>query len=105
MEREELLLKLELIHTLEEQQEELSEQIETLQDSVKAEMSRRGVDKLVAGLYRASWTKDRTTRFDVTRFKSEHKNTYEEYLKPTLGTRFTVSTCRRKESELLEVKE
>ena len=91
MSTNDLELTLSLIHSLEEQREEITAQIEALKDSVKSEMTAQSTDKLTVGNFRVSWTKYWRRVFDTTAFRREHKELYENYVTTKPASFFRVS--------------
>ena len=88
---QDIATKLELIHALREQKAELQEQIDALEDSVKAEMDAHGVSSLTVGKCTAKYTRYFSERFDSKAFKADHEDLYVEYTKAVPASRFTVS--------------
>lgn len=86
----ELATKLDLLHALKAQKEELEAQIEALTDEVKAEMDTRGVKKLEIGERTATFSRCWSTRFDSTAFKKDHAEMYDSYTREIPMTKFTV---------------
>ena len=70
---------------------ELQDEIEALEDIVKAEMTAQGVDKLFIGDCKVTWTEYQQTRFDSQTFKAKNEKLYEQYSKTIKARRFTVS--------------
>ena len=83
--------KLELIHALREQKSELQEQIDALEDSVKAELDAHGVSSLTVGKCTVKYTRYFSERFDSKAFRADHEDMYVEYTKAVPASRFTVS--------------
>lgn len=71
--------------------EELKDQIETLEDQVKAEMTEQKTDTLKAGAFKATWKPYTSNRFDSGAFKKTHAELYKQYCKATVTKRFTVA--------------
>jgi predicted phage-related endonuclease len=71
--------------------EDLQAQITSIEDDIKAEMTAREVDELVAGPFKIRWTKLISNRFDTTAFKSAHKDIYDLFTKPQESRRFSVA--------------
>lgn len=88
---EQLVLTLKLIRDLKEQAKELDEQIETLQDSVKAHLLELGVESVNTGIYKVSWKPYIQNRLDTNKLKNEHGDLYQQYLKPVEVRRFLIS--------------
>ena len=82
--------KLDLIVALKAQRAEIDAQIDALSDSVKAEMTARGVKKLETGERTATYSLFWTTRFDTTAFKRDHAAMYDSYTTEIPSSRFTV---------------
>jgi predicted phage-related endonuclease len=70
--------------------EELAAEITAIEDSIKAEMTARNVEKMDAGVYTISWTHVTSNRFDTTAFKATHGELYSQYSRPVQSRRFTV---------------
>ena len=87
----ELLATVTELRSLRNMAAELQDEIDALEDIVKAEMNAQGVDKLFVGDCKVTWTEYNTTRFDTKTFKAEHEELYGKYSKTTTARRFTVS--------------
>ena len=70
--------------------EELDAEITTLEDMIKAEMTRRNTQELSAGAYLITWSEYTTMRFDSSRFKKENETLAAAYTKTTTTRRFCV---------------
>ena len=90
MDKQELLLKLELICALKDQRSELDDQITALEDSVKGAMDEQGLSSLEIGERKVKYTRYFRNTFDTKAFKAEHIALYDEYTKTVPATRFTV---------------
>ena len=91
MDRQELLLKLDLICALKEQRSEIDDQITALEDSVKSAMDKQGLSSLEIGERKVKYTRYFRNTFDTKAFKAEHIALYDEYTKSVPATRFTVN--------------
>ena len=87
----ELLTKCQELRELRNMADELTAQIETLTDEVKAEMNNRSVDKLFIGDCKVVWTPYTTARFDTKLFKAENESLYVKYSKTIQARRFAIS--------------
>ncbi len=87
----ELETKAREIRELRRMKEELEEEITSLEDKVKAEMTTRQVDEMVAGEYRIKWTPYQTSRFDAAAFKKDHEDLAAAYTKVTESRRFSIN--------------
>ena len=91
MGQNELTATIERIKELEAEQDAISVEMETLKDRLKAELVKQGVEKLLVGDYKVSYTRYVQRRFDSTAFKADHKDMYEEYRKAVEAHRLTIS--------------
>lgn len=71
--------------------EELETEIASLQDELKAELTERSTDELIAGEYKIRYKEVSSNRFDTTSFKVTHKELYEQYTKTTISRRFSIA--------------
>ena len=71
--------------------EELTAEITSLEDEIKAELTARCVEEVVAGEYKIRWTTVTSNRFDSTTFKKVLPDLYSQYCKPTVSRRFSVA--------------
>jgi predicted phage-related endonuclease len=71
--------------------EDLQAQITAIEDEIKAEMTAREVEEMIAGPFKVKWTKFITNRFDSTAFKAAHKDIYNLFVKPQESRRFSVA--------------
>lgn len=91
MKQQELTAAIARIKELETEQERIADELENLKDSVKAEMVKQGVEKMLIESYKVSYTKYTTHRFDTKAFKTDHEDMYTQYTKATEARRFTIS--------------
>ena len=87
----EITAKVKDLKELTRMQEELAAEIALLQDSIKAEMTARGVEDLTAGEYRIRYTTYTASRIDTTALKKAMPELVERFTKTTEGQRFTVN--------------
>ena len=78
------------LQELKRMKEELESEITALEDQIKAEMTIRNTDDLIAGAYRITWTPYTSSRFDSTRFKKDYADLAAAYTKTTTARRFSV---------------
>lgn len=81
------------VHELREllrMEEELSAQIETLKDQLKAHMAGEGTDTLSGTDYKITWKEVESTRFDTTAFKKAHSDLHAAFSVKTVSKRFLV---------------
>ena len=82
---------IELIRTLEEQIAERKAEVESLKAELVDFMKDNGLKTVIISKYQVSYTEYTSNRFDSTKFKAEHPDTYAKYLKATAATRLTIS--------------
>ena len=79
------------LQELRRMKEELEAEITNLEDTIKAEMTARQTEDIIAGAYRIKWTSYQSNRFDSTRFKKDHAELAEAYTKITASRRFSIN--------------
>ena len=87
----ELTNKIEALREWENVIAEAQAEAEAIRDSIKAEMSSREVEELVAGQYIVRWTSVLSNRFDTTGFKKTYGDLYKAFTKQSVSRRFTIS--------------
>jgi len=70
--------------------DEAKQMVESLKDTIKAEMDRDGVEELDAGTCIIRWTTVLSQRFDSTAFKKVMPDVYKAYTKQITSRRFTI---------------
>ena len=91
MSTNEITMKVEHIKTLQSMIDELTAEMESVKDEVKAEMTAKGVDEMVVSCYKVRYASVTSNRFDSTAFKKTHAELYAQYTKPTTSKRFSIS--------------
>lgn len=76
---------------LEGQAKAIDSQMEELKAEIKADMERKGVDELQAGLFIVRWKMVLSNKFDSKLFQKEYKSLCSQYMKQTESRRFTVA--------------
>lgn len=71
--------------------ESIAAEAADIEDSIKAEMTARGVDELIIGEYKIRWKAITSTRIDTTALKKELPELAERYSKRTTTKRFTIA--------------
>lgn len=71
--------------------EELSADIAAIEDSIKAEMTEKGVEEMTVDVFKIRWTKVSSTRFDSTTFKKAMPELYAQFTRQTESRRFTIA--------------
>lgn len=85
----ELTLKITELQELKRMQDELTAEIEAVQDAIKAAMG--DLETLTAGPFKVTWKPVTTTRIDTTSLKRELPDIAARYSKTTTTRRFTVT--------------
>lgn len=71
-------------------QEELTAQIESLKDEIKAYMTDEGIDEVIGDNgEKATWRDVISNRFASTEFKKVHADLYKAFTRQTTSKRFT----------------
>lgn len=64
---------------------------DAIKDSIKAEMAAKGTEVLNVDIYTVRYQTITSNRFDTKAFQKTHGELYDQYVKPTVSTRFTVA--------------
>ena len=70
---------------------DLTAEITTLEDSLKAEMTARNIDEMTVDVFKVRWTAVVSHRFDSTAFKAIHAELYKEFSKSVETRRFSIN--------------
>ena len=89
MSNSEIITALSELQELRRMQEELTAEIEALQDKIKNHMGDQ--ELLLAGPYKVSWKSVTTTRIDTTALKKALPDIAERFSKTTTTRRFTIN--------------
>ena len=91
MSANEMTAKIRELKELKAMAAEIADEIATIEDSIKAEMTARGTDEMTVDVYKIRWATVTSSRFDTTAFKSEMPELYGRFTKTTTTHRFTVA--------------
>lgn len=91
MSTKELASKVKKIKELQIKADELTAEIDSLKDEIKAEMTAQGVEEMVVSCFKVSYKDVTSNRFDTTAFQQTHAALYNQYCKPRTYKRFTVN--------------
>lgn len=91
MTNNELLTKVRELKGLQQMADELTAEIESLKDELKAEMTAEGKDEMTVDVFTLRYKSVTSSRFDSKAFKATHADLYNQYSKPTTSKRFTIS--------------
>ena len=70
---------------------DLTAEITTLEDTLKAEMTARNTDEMTVDVFKVRWTAVVSNRFDSSAFKSSHAALYKQFSKPVETKRFSIN--------------
>lgn len=87
----ELTQKIRQIKELQRMSEELTAELESLKDEVKAEMTAQNTEEMTIDIFKVRWTTVKTNRLDTTALKRELPEVAEKFTKTTESRRFTIS--------------
>lgn len=71
--------------------EDLSAEIEAIQDSIKDHMAANEIDEITGNDFKITWKTVNSRRFDSKVFKATHSQLYDQYCHETATRRFTVA--------------
>lgn len=91
MSTNELTAKIENIKTLQTMIDELTAEMETAKDEVKAYMTAEGKDEITVSCFKVRYKEVASSRFDSAAFKKTHGDLYEQYTKTSISRRFTIA--------------
>ena len=91
MNKNEMSAKLRELKELKAMADEIGQEIAAIEDEIKAEMTARETEELIAGEYKVRWTHVTSSRFDTTAFKKAMPALAEQYTKTTITRRFTIA--------------
>ena len=87
----ELSAKVNELRELRRMSDELSAEIEAIQDAIKNHMDAANVDTLTGNDYKITWKNVTSARFDTTAFKRENPELSARYTKNTTTRRFIIA--------------
>lgn len=83
--------KIKELRELRRMADELTAEIEAIQDSIKSEMTSREIDELSGNDWKVTWKLVNSRRFDAKAFKATHAELYNQYCSETSSRRFVVA--------------
>ena len=87
----EIIRKLEKLSELRKMADELTAEIEAIQDEIKAHMTAEETDTLTAGAFKVTWKAVTSTRIDTAALRKDLPEIWQEYGKTTTTKRFSVA--------------
>ncbi len=91
MNTQELTKKLYQIQELKRLSEEITTELESLTDEVKAVMTAQDTEEMTVDIFKVRWTTVTSNRIDTTSLKRELPEIAQQYTKQTTSKRFTIS--------------
>ena len=83
--------KVQELRELRRMADDLSKEIETIQDQIKQEMTNRQTDEIAGADWKITWKPVTSTRFDSTAFRKARPDLALQYMKETTTRRFVVA--------------
>lgn len=83
--------KIKELRELRRMADELAAEIETIQDSIKQEMTAREVDTITGSDYKITWRTVSNTRLDTAALKKALPDVAERFTKTTTNRRFLIA--------------
>ena len=87
----ELTTKIRELKELKAMAEQITAEIATIEDALKAEMTARNTEEMIVDVFKVRWTTVKSSRFDSTAFKKTHGDLYAQYTKESVSRRFSVA--------------
>ena len=91
MSSNEMNSKVQELRELRRMADDLSKEIESIQDEIKQEMTTRQADELSGADWKITWKTVTSTRFDSTAFRKARPDLADMYTKTTTTRRFIVA--------------
>ena len=87
----EIIRKLNELSELRRMADELTAEIEAIQDEIKAHMTEADTDTLTAGAFKVTWKAVTSTRIDTVALRKDLPEIWQEYGKTSTTKRFSVA--------------
>ena len=87
----EIISKLTELAELRKMADELTAEIEAIQDEIKAHMAAEETDTITAGAFKVTWKTVTSTRIDTTALRKDLPEIWQEYGKTTTTRRFNIA--------------
>lgn len=91
MSQNDIITKIEALNEWEAIIADAQAEADAIRDAIKAEMTDRDIDELIAGSYIVRYKMVLSNRFDTTNFKKTYGELYKAYTKQTASRRFSIS--------------
>lgn len=91
MSANELTSKVRELKELKALADQIADEIATIEDLIKAEMTERNTEEMTVDVFKIRWTRMTSSRFDSVSFKKTHADLYAQYTKQTESRRFSIA--------------
>ena len=91
MSNTEIQSKVNELRELRRMADELTAEIESIQDAIKAHMTAIDADTLTGADYKITWKTVTSSRFDSTAFKLTHADLFRQYSKSVTSRRLVIA--------------
>ena len=91
MSTKDITAKVRRLKRLQAKADELLNEINAIQDELKAELTAQNAEELNAGEYKIRFTTVTSNRFDSKSFKALYSELYKQFTKQTTSRRFTIA--------------
>lgn len=91
MDKNELIRKVRELKELRQMADELSAEITSIEDEIKAEMTAQNTEEMIVDVFKVRWKTITSSRIDTTALKSELPDIAERYTKTTQSKRFSIN--------------
>ena len=91
MSTKDITAKVRRLKRLQAKADELQNEINAIQDELKAELTAQNAEELNAGEYKIRFTTVTSNRFDSKSFKVLYSDLYKQFTKQTKSRRFTIA--------------
>ena len=90
----ELVSKLNELTELRRMADDISAEIEAIQNEIKVHMDEANTDTITAGNFKVTWKPITSTRIDTTALRKDLPEVWQEYGKTTTTRRFSVALAK-----------
>lgn len=91
MSTNEMTAKIRELKELKALAEEVAQEIATIEDAIKAEMTARDMDEMNVDVYKVRWTTVQSERVDTTAFKKALPDLAKQFTKTSVTRRFSIA--------------
>ena len=91
MSTNEMTAKIRELKELKALAEEVAQEIATIEDAIKADLTARNTDKMSVDVYQVRWTTVQSERVDTTAFKKALPDLAKQFTKTSVTRRFSIA--------------